>query len=542
MRFTTVRYKARRAWSYFRSGFLSAVREFFRRRRLVRLGAEPEFSRSKPYPRWPIPHPVDQVDVHVALIAAESLEMALAFEWHQTALRKDSWQIQLDTQIDLLLVSTSAQSLPIWDQLPKILSQCAQTDIPRILWIDEPHSDVPQDVLEQFDLVAVTHAEDRATVADALGPSHVVELPAAIQPMIHNPRALSAKGKLLPRKSSTSIRVVEALPYREVLSAYRAHSAFHDPSWNSVALPSTRTHMEILACGGWLTNDRAALPKESSNLIDIPWQSHVETQEFWLSATYRHRVNELLTHLGKQDRAHPHVSITPLVATIRPGQLPHILDYLAAQRGVEIQPMISTHGFEASARDRRAARELGLDVTWLSHDKDVSLGQMYNVMLEQADFPLVAKMDDDDFYDSTYLLDSAMAMRYSNAGIVGKRATFVYLESLDATYFCFGADENRFVHEVAGPTLVCSTELALATGFSDLSRGEDSDFLKRAAASGASIYAGSRFGFVRMRSGASHTWNVDDSVFTANGEEVHSGGPTRLELPGRHGLIPSTQD
>ncbi len=513
MKTVTLVYKVRRAWRYSRAGVGGATREYLRRQRLARRGKEPRKVTGRAFPQWPVPEPLDPLPTRVSVVACPSIEMGFSYEWQQVPLNITNWRSELDDSLDLLLVTSSAVSMRVWEDVPAILARCTQLSIPSVLWLDDSTVGIDEKLRTQF--------------------TAVVNLRPAVQPMVHNPRVITVKGRTLTRKDAAPITEIEGLPCKEQLSAYRMYKYFVDSTEQVDANPSRR-HMEITACDGLVCGH---LTPDANDDIGRMWQAYVARQNYWLSNTYRQRANEIIKALGNQNVQRGHISVAPMISTVRPEQLVHVVEYLAAQRGVDLQPIISTHGFEAPESVRNLARDLNLEVIWLEQDSHLSLGSIYNQMIARADASYIAKMDDDDFYDATYLLDSVLAHRYSGAQIVGKRSTFVYLESLDSTLLCFEADENRFVHEVAGPTLLCNRDFAGEIKFADISKGEDSDFLRRASQMGAAIYAGSRFGFVRMRSRASHTWAVDNSVFTANGTRVHSGGPSKLELPGRFGAL-----
>lgn len=73
-----------------------------------------------------------------------------------------------------------------------------------------------------------------------------------------------------------------------------------------------------------------------------------------------------------------------------------------------------------------------------------------------------------------------------------------------------------------GPTITAARDLFASTKFAPIGRGEDTDFLARAASAGASIYAADRFNFVQVRTGHEHTWRLSDMEALALGEvEVH---------------------
>ncbi|MDP9801235.1 spore maturation protein CgeB [Arcanobacterium wilhelmae] len=356
------------------------------------------------------------------------------------------------------------------------------------------------------------------------------------------------------------------LPYSQMLTAYRAYKAFlnvHSEADSPTVV--SRRSFEIPASGAPLvelptrgvnhfftdamvakvrTSDEAARALNTI-ISDAHFGDHmayVATQEIWLKHRYEHRVNEVLRHVDLGELATRAPRVSAIIASKRRFQVERVLGMLAEQRGVELQVLFGTHGFPATQILRNLAASKGLNVQWLQFDPSESLGAMYNAMIERADGDFVAKIDDDDFYDSTYLLDAAMAHRYSGSELVGKRATFVYLKDTDQMLSCFEGDENRFVHEVAGPTIFTTRDLAREVRFEHLSTGEDSDFLRRGTQAGSSVYATSRFGFVRYRGSSSHTWAAANSTFEANGSFAHPGGPSELELPAHFGLVPAAKE
>ena len=225
-------------------------------------------------------------------------------------------------------------------------------------------------------------------------------------------------------------------------------------------------------------------------------------------------------------------SLTPrvstLISTIRPHRIGYMLDYLTAQRSVELQVLIATHGFEASDGDRARARELGLDVTWIAADPKLSLGGVYNQVLEHADQPWIAKFDDDDFYGEHYLLDSAMMASAAGADLIGKHSHFVYIESLDAVYQRFHGYDHRYSNFLTGATILGRTDAVHELGFTDTTVGEDSDLLEKAFHAKMRLYSGSPFGYCTLR-GASHTWAFSDERMLGESTLMHSGGPGEFE-------------
>ncbi|WP_385900251.1 glycosyltransferase [Tessaracoccus sp. O5.2] len=341
--------------------------------------------------------------------------------------------------------------------------------------------------------------------------------------------------------------VVGSLDYDQMLSAYRSYKVFLNV--NTVTTSPTmfaRRVLEITACGTPVVStpapSLAAFLGDGVAQVSIPAEAesaigslvtdemararmvHVGQRELWKAHTYGHRVDTILESVGIPNEPVRLPTVSALVATNRPHQIDHVLASVAAQRDVNLQLLVATHNFED--RDVAAkARALGIEnVTVLQMGTDDTLGDCLNALLDRADGEVVSKMDDDDWYGPDYLADLLRAMRYSDAEVVGKHCRFVHLAARDVTVLTQEVNEHRYTHFVAGPTLTAARDLARTLRFAPRTRGEDSDFLKRALAEGGRIYAADRFNFVQWRSGRpeDHTWTADDESFLK--AEVHLPG------------------
>ena len=106
--------------------------------------------------------------------------------------------------------------------------------------------------------------------------------------------------------------------------------------------------------------------------------------------------------------------------------------------------------------------------------------------------------------------------------MVGKRANFAYLEGLDVLVLRQPTAEHCYVDFLAGPTLVGWRQTFEDVPFEARTTGEDSAFLRSLIAAGRTIYAADRFNFIQVRgrkhAGSSHTWDVSDWHFLADGQ------------------------
>lgn len=358
-----------------------------------------------------------------------------------------------------------------------------------------------------------------------------------------------------------SDRVVGGLDYDKMLTAYKAFKVFLNV--NSVTdSPSmcARRVFEITASGTpVITTESAAIPqffspdqvpvvttRENAQhtiraLVRSPElnmrTAHLGQREIWRHHTYAHRMVQVLEAAGLVADADRRTyrsrlelpSVSALVSTNRPHKLDHVLQTLGAFEDVDLEVILVTHGFSVDddlLRTRAAAAGIeNLRVT--EAPGSWSLGEALNEAIAAASGEVMTKIDDDDLYGPQYIADLLRAMRYSGADLVGKQAHYMHLESRNATMLRFAEREHRWTDFVMGPTMTGKAELFRRIGFSGLSRGEDSDFFKRAMSAGASIYSADRFNFCQMRSGGGtgHAWDVDDVELLATGEVRSFGLP-----------------
>jgi Glycosyl transferase family 2/Glycosyl transferases group 1 len=251
--------------------------------------------------------------------------------------------------------------------------------------------------------------------------------------------------------------------------------------------------------------------------------------------TYAHRLDRLLTHLGRPIPA-PRRSVSAVVPTNRAHELDNVFENIGRQHHPEVELVLVLHGLRLNTADLRArAKELGVaNLTIVDADAALTLGACMNLGIDAAAGAYIAKMDDDNFYGRHYLTDLVHAFDYTDAGIVGKWAHYVWLRSTGAVVLRYMAAEHTYERRVQGGSMVIEIDLARRLRFSDLPRAVDTDLLDRAIADGVRIYSADRFNFVSVRGTDrnAHTWKVADSAFmTGTGRLVFYGDPrTHVEV------------
>jgi hypothetical protein len=344
-------------------------------------------------------------------------------------------------------------------------------------------------------------------------------------------------------------RVVGSLTYAQMLTAYRAYKVFLNVN-SVVNSPSmcARRIFEITACGTPVVSTASPAIERFFPRDEVPQVGEVQEAEWmlralvnspelrdhmvhsaqrriWRAHTYGHRVDDVLRSVGLEQHVAPRRSVSALVSSNRPDQLEHVVRTVAAQKDVDVELVLLTHGFESAPHLPGLARDLGLSsFRTLTARSDVSLGACLNRLVDAAEGDVVAKMDDDDLYGSHYLRDQLDALGWSGADVVGKQAHHMYLEAHDVTVVRFPEREHRFTDFVMGPTLMTGRDVARAYPFADVGRGEDTDLLRRLIADKARVYSCDRFGFIQTRSATrSHTWEASSAELLANSRVVAFG-------------------
>ena len=139
----------------------------------------------------------------------------------------------------------------------------------------------------------------------------------------------------------------------------------------------------------------------------------------------------------------------------------------------------------------------------------------------------IAKFDDDDLYGPNYIADQLLPFEYTDADIVGKLCTFMYHEKSAKTYLRFPKNRHKYGDLVLGPTFFFKREVSENVKMRDLSKGEDTNFLKDCLNAGYKIYATDPYNFVYMRKKVEgfHTWDATDEQLLSNTIALGSENP-----------------
>jgi hypothetical protein len=340
-------------------------------------------------------------------------------------------------------------------------------------------------------------------------------------------------------------------PRSPTLSRYRVlgvvGAAETQSSWSIVEAASAQTAIVVDGSG---ENRVPADIREFVSVADVAeefrhdiaarcWQEELRDREgvqlsrsVWDGHTYARRVDQITAALRiPNDRKRRTVSV--VVPTNRTYEFGNVLDNLSRQEHVTrglVELILVLHGLEVNARDLRArARDVGIEnVTTIEADRSHTLGACMNMGLDAAGGDLIAKMDDDNYYGRYYLTDLMAAFDYTDAGIVGKWAHYVWLRSTGAVILRCRYAEHRYDRLVQGGSMLMKADVAHAVRFGDKARGVDTDFLDRARLAGVLTYSADRFNYVSIRGidRNAHTWTIaDTAMMNKAGALVFYGDP-----------------
>ncbi len=348
--------------------------------------------------------------------------------------------------------------------------------------------------------------------------------------------------------------VVGSLNYRQMLTAYQAYKVFLNVN-SVVDSPSmcARRIFEIISRGTPVVStpsaavgeyfpqdelpvvaDRAAAADVVRTLVRSPELADRTVRKaqrrIWDEHTYTHRAATVLeVALGPRDDGTPWLPAKPTVSAIlctnRPQNLTQAIQTIGSQVEVELELVVVCHGFDPDQHSLSdQARAFGIpEVEVVTAPQEWSLGECFNAGVSVSHGAVIAKMDDDDWYGPNYLRDQLAVMRVTGADVVGKQASYLYVESYDLTLLRFAEREHRWTDFVMGPTILGRRELFEAHPFQHRTTGEDSTFLAEVIDHGYRVYASDRFNFRQFRGGHGHTWNVTDQHIVSTGVVTSMG-------------------
>ncbi|MEU3016667.1 glycosyl transferase family 2 [Nocardiopsis sp. NPDC007018] len=258
----------------------------------------------------------------------------------------------------------------------------------------------------------------------------------------------------------------------------------------------------------------------------------------------RSRWRALAAEAGVPVPPAPRVSV--ILCTRRPDMVGFALAQIARQRGVNVETVLTLHGFPASLPRVRAAVDAyrATDLPLVVHEApaDRVFGAVLNDSVALASGDLLAKWDDDDWYGPEHLADLVLARTYSGAELVGTGQDFVFLQEIDLMVWRSRESETATRFIAGGTILTDRVVLEETGGFRPLPRAIDTQLLIAVTRGGGRVHRTHGLGYVLRRTGGGHTWSEDMAYFLHNYARQWSGWRPSSLLEGEPAPLGSGAD
>ncbi|MCR4436802.1 MAG: glycosyltransferase family 2 protein [Clostridiales bacterium] len=152
------------------------------------------------------------------------------------------------------------------------------------------------------------------------------------------------------------------------------------------------------------------------------------------------------------------------------------------------------------------------DVKIFFMPEQITLGSCMNFAVSQAKYDYIANFDHDDYYGPKYLNDFVEVAPYVDAGLLGKKTHYVYIEDSQTMALLHPEKENCYVDYMDGRTMFMKKSIFDKVKFID-NDISDWQFSLDCQKNGIKIYSVNRFNYayIRKKDINLHTWKMDNN-------------------------------
>jgi hypothetical protein len=283
-------------------------------------------------------------------------------------------------------------------------------------------------------------------------------------------------------------RVKGALPYDQVIEAYKAHRAFLNV--NSVHDSPTmfsRRVFELLACGtAVISTESVGVERTLGDVVAMVETAEEATEaltklqddDYWRELsqrgrrkvlrehTYRHRLAEVANALGFNVAAYPgeEVAALALVDDVEQARrFRAVVSSIAAQETRPAELLIGSHTSVAGDLQELSAGGSEIRVRVVQQDPETTRSQRYRELASLAASPWLAVLHPAHTYGEHHLTDLVLTTRFAEADVIGSAS----YESSDGTSTIDRSLENRFVESVHPHSVLVKRDLIATRGWPD---------------------------------------------------------------------------
>jgi hypothetical protein len=308
-------------------------------------------------------------------------------------------------------------------------------------------------------------------------------------------------------------RVKGALPYDEVIEAYKAHRTFLNV--NSVHDSPTmfsRRVFELLACGTAVVSTESVGVERTLgdvvSMVETPEEAtealeKLQDDDYWRELsqrgrrkvlsehTYRHRLAELANTLGFNVAAYSGEEVAALALVDDVDQARRFRAVVSSISSQETRPaelLIGSHTSVVGDLQELSADGSEIRVRVVQQDPETTRSQRYRELASLAASPWLAVIHPAHTYGEHHLTDLVLTTRFAEADVIGS-ASF---ESTDGSGTIDRSLEHRFVESVHPHSVLVKRELIATRGWPDDASGSPlGDWFRQ----GVRIYSGDASNF-----------------------------------------------
>ncbi|WP_341283022.1 glycosyltransferase family A protein [Paenibacillus sp. FSL H8-0537] len=229
---------------------------------------------------------------------------------------------------------------------------------------------------------------------------------------------------------------------------------------------------------------------------------------------------------AKSKRANQSDAVSIITCTNRPEHFKRLMANYKRQRYKSKELIVVLNKDSMNLKNYLRKYKQRKDILLYQLPEKKSLGYCLNYAIIKANHAYISRFDDDDYYSPFYLNTMMHALRKSKTDIVGKRACLIYLESSSRLLLRHPKEQNRYVEQIAGATLLCSKKIFNKVRFRPVSLGETVGFLRRCKRKGYNVYSTDCFHYVTRRRAQkdSHTWKISDRKLISQSKQITACG------------------
>lgn len=317
------------------------------------------------------------------------------------------------------------------------------------------------------------------------------------------------------------VHIMGGLNYEDMLKAYKLYKVFLNV--NSVKNSKTmfsRRVFEILAAGANIvstysngidemfgnivcfSSSKGETKKHLANLLSNPEYSQrlslLGMRVVYARHTYEHRFNTILGKIGMEPFVHtPGVS---MIMLIRDGQsVIRSLETYKKQSWKNKELLLGVQQNELTDEWRKLLEDYS-DITIFEipkQDGTPRMGDYLNLAITQAKYEYISVLNEEDDYESNFLLDLMNAFDYTDADIVGKSCYYIYSEKANALVLKNTDQQYEFCDRLAEYAIIVRKSVFESVKFPSVSTGFIQEFLGQCVNKGYKIFSADKYNYVQ---------------------------------------------